>query len=490
MARYEPLPYVRQSRPRNLRLADLYLRSGEQQAESIRRSGEIQAALWGNVGNTIGQTAAQIVQAPQLAREQAARETEQAQRAKLGALQLGAAERDVTDRENFDLAMSAGGGSRQKTLAFLQDRPELYEKAKSHFDKIDTSLKQLMGDAAAGIREFGDSPEAAMAAMDDLIDQGFDERKMEQFRAAIQRDPASVKQIVNALLSQSPDPKHQQMAKPLPMIELNRDTSLFDPNQGRVVASGPQSPPPREPLPPNPTEASLAAAAAAGDRDAARALALLRAQHPPSVPAADNVLVPIVGPDGKTRYGTRQEARGSLVPSGSEKPSSGVQKRVLNFFNRAQQADKDLESMEGGIQQLDLGGQAWMQFMPNFLQTDLGQQYTQAQRAFTEARLRKDSGAAIPEAEFANDRRTYFAQPGDSKATLEQKRRARATMLASLGFEAGQALTEFTGDAEEAKALVDAYRARARKPGDQPPLQNGETVSVGGFTVRVKPKSQ
>ena len=167
MAQYTPVPYVAERRPRNLRLADLYLRSGENEAESIRRSGDIQAQLWGNVGQAVGQAASSAIMAPTVQREQAAKAAQQAQQAELGALQLGEAKRSVNERENFDLAMTSGGGSRQKTLAALKDRPELYEKAQGHFDRIDTSFKQLLGDAAAGIRDFGDTPEAAMAAMDD-----------------------------------------------------------------------------------------------------------------------------------------------------------------------------------------------------------------------------------------------------------------------------------------------------------------------------------
>lgn len=273
MAAYTPIPYVRPERPRTLRLADLYLRQGEAQAERELRAGAIKAQLFGEIGRTVGNTAAAIIQAPQVAREQEAAQAAQADAAKLRGLQLGEAERAVNDRENYEKAM--GAGSRQRTLEALKDRPELYEKAQSHFQRIDTSMKQLLGDAAAGIADFGYTPEAAIAAMDDLLDQGFDERKIEPFRAAIAKNPSAVKQIVDSLLSQSPDPRHQAMAKPKPLVELNKDTSLYDPNTGAVVAEGPKSPEPRAP---NPTEASLAAAAAAGDASAAKALKLLKDQ--------------------------------------------------------------------------------------------------------------------------------------------------------------------------------------------------------------------
>jgi hypothetical protein len=84
--------------------------------------------------------------------------------------------------------------------------------------------------------------------------------------------------------------------------------------------------------------------------------------------------------------------------------------------------------------------------MPNMLQTSEQQAYRQAQRAFTEARLRKESGAAIPESEFINDARTYFAQPGDSPQTIAQKQKARETLLAGMKFASGKAFGEFYGD--------------------------------------------
>jgi hypothetical protein len=142
------------------------------------------------------------------------------------------------------------------------------------------------------------------------------------------------------------------------------------------------------------------------------------------------------------------------------KAPTGAQNKTLGFFNRAKQAADDLETVETAISQKGLGGQAWMAAMPNALQGQAAQTYQQAQRAFTEARLRKDSGAAIPDQEFDNDRKTYFVQPGDTPATLAQKTRARSAMLASLAFEAGPALHGFYGD--EAEGLIAGYKAAAK----------------------------
>jgi hypothetical protein len=175
--------------------------------------------------------------------------------------------------------------------------------------------------------------------------------------------------------------------------------------------------------------------------------------------------------------------------SGGGKPSTGAQKRVFNFFNRAKQADEELQALEPQIAQMGLAGQTRMEWMPNMLQSQTGQSYLAAQRAFTEARLRKDSGAAIPDSEFDNDRRTYFAQPGDSPATLAQKARARAAVLSSLAFESGPALSEFYGP--EAVDLAAEYRARASKDGAQ--NAGAKPAPAGGAapkpTLRFNPKT-
>lgn len=344
-----------------------------------------------------------------------------------------------------------------------------------------TAAQAKIGELAQMVKASGYDPSAAEPVFQAIATLS------PEYAEPLQRalmEPQMLRSVTDTLITQTPGYKAPEG------FNLSEGQTRFGPD-GKPVASVPKSAPPvappqpftltpgskrfnpdgtlsaevpaATPQAPNPTEASLAMMAAQGNEPAARALAKLQALR--SQGGGSEPLVPIVGPDGKTRYGTRQEARGSLVPSGSEKPSSGVQKRVLAFFNRAQQADKDIEGMEANIQALDLGGQTWLKYAPNFAQTALGQQYTQAQRAFTEARLRKDSGAAIPSHEYTADRETYFAEPGDDPETLENKRRGRAAILASLAFESGQALGEFLGDSEEASRVVKEFRTRAETKG-------------------------
>jgi hypothetical protein len=133
------------------------------------------------------------------------------------------------------------------------------------------------------------------------------------------------------------------------------------------------------------------------------------------------------------------------------KPPTGAEKTALGFYNRAKEAVETLTIPVAGGPSLEdrvgssLISQARLK-MPNITQSDDQQAYNQAQRAFTEARLRKESGAAVPPREYENDRKTYFAQPGDSKATIDQKRRSRQAVLDGLAYQAGKAYEEFYGE--------------------------------------------
>ena len=71
--------------------------------------------------------------------------------------------------------------------------------------------------------------------------------------------------------------------------------------------------------------------------------------------------------------------------------------------------------------------------------SDSGQQYLAAKLNFITAVLRKESGAAISDTEFANEDLKYFPQPGESAATIEQKRIARKTAVESMKAQSGGA---------------------------------------------------
>jgi hypothetical protein len=136
------------------------------------------------------------------------------------------------------------------------------------------------------------------------------------------------------------------------------------------------------------------------------------------------------------------------------KPPTGAERRTLNFLMRADDASQTLNGIEDKIQKSGTASKAQMKYMPGILQTKDQQIYEQAQRQFTEARLRKDSGAAIKEEEYKADQRTYFVQPGDSDAVVKRKRLARGVILKALRQESGRAYDEFYGESANSGGAV------------------------------------
>lgn len=86
--------------------------------------------------------------------------------------------------------------------------------------------------------------------------------------------------------------------------------------------------------------------------------------------------------------------------------------------------------------------------LANFFKSEEGQRYRQAQDNWISANLRKESGAAIPEAELENERRKWFPMPGDSLAVREQKARARRDAERSMVKASGGAYQDLEDQAD------------------------------------------
>src|SRR5690606_34957396 len=71
-----------------------------------------------------------------------------------------------------------------------------------------------------------------LIALDDLIAKGFDEKQMDQYRRAIQENPQAVADLVDGLLSQSPDEAHRGMVRP------KAEPFTLSPGQQRFGADG------------------------------------------------------------------------------------------------------------------------------------------------------------------------------------------------------------------------------------------------------------
>ena len=185
----------------------------------------------------------------------------------------------------------------------------------------------------------------------------------------------------------------------------------------------------------------------------------------------DERIVQIEGPDGKAIWVRESQAEGKPAAQAA-RAVTGMERQTLAFYNRAKEADELAVQFEDTSQ--SLAREYQQQYAPNVAQTRDQQRYRQAQRAFTEARLRKESGAAIPTAEYENDARTYFAQPGDTPEVKAQKRTARQTVLNGLKFSSGRAYEEFYGEAParpstggDADSALEILKRRRQNRGPQ-----------------------
>ena len=170
------------------------------------------------------------------------------------------------------------------------------------------------------------------------------------------------------------------------------------------------------------------------------------------------------------------------------KPPTEAERRNAGFYTRAMQAAQNLDALEDKVKSMDLFEQGRLKYFPNILQPEDNQIYTSSSRQFTEARLRRDSGAAIPPHEYENDRLMYFPQPGDTKTTLDKKRQARMKVLTGLKVGAGRAAAEI--DAADAAVEQALQGTGATQPASTPTAaparpratnpQTGEVVEFDG----------
>lgn len=120
--------------------------------------------------------------------------------------------------------------------------------------------------------------------------------------------------------------------------------------------------------------------------------------------------------------------QGGIVPlPGFQKPLNDVQSKAQLFGTRMQEADKVLADLAGAGRNFStIGANApFIGGLVSSLDSEKGQMLDQAKRDFTNAVLRRESGAAIGADEFDNANKQYFPQIGDSPGVIAQKARNR-----------------------------------------------------------------
>jgi hypothetical protein len=139
----------------------------------------------------------------------------------------------------------------------------------------------------------------------------------------------------------------------------------------------------------------------------------------------------------------------------AEKPPTEGERRALGFYERMKNAEEAMSTIEEALGKMSTFDQIRLKSAPDWAQTKEGQLYWQAVRQFTEARLRKESGAAIGQSEFDYSEKTFFRQPNDDPATVARKKAARKVLMDSARRESGRAYTQAYGE-EEAPAAPAA----------------------------------
>lgn len=157
------------------------------------------------------------------------------------------------------------------------------------------------------------------------------------------------------------------------------------------------------------------------------------AQIQPVLDTAGNPMPGLyTGPDGKAHPLPR-----SAAPTEAQSNAKIYAERMK--FNeealRRLQKDYDPTSLRRLPQESPLYG-GLGDGMLRYLRSGEGNQYIDAKKNWIAAALRKESGAAISQAEYANADKQYFPQLGDGPAEIEQKRKLRelvATEMEKIG---------------------------------------------------------
>jgi hypothetical protein len=190
------------------------------------------------------------------------------------------------------------------------------------------------------------------------------------------------------------------------------------------------------------------------------------------------------------------EAARTKADAASNKPLNDVQSKALQFGTRMRAAGAVLDGLAArGVDQPGLIKRAadtvGLGTAANWTQSGEQQQVEQAQRDFINAVLRRESGAAIAESEFANARQQYFPQIGDSPEVIAQKRKNREIAAAGVLAEVPDAETRIGQVMNAANAnagpplpgqpqRVDSQQAFAALP-------SGARFVAPDGSVRVKP---
>ena len=159
-------------------------------------------------------------------------------------------------------------------------------------------------------------------------------------------------------------------------------------------------------------------------------------------------------------------APGQAPAAWGGKPPTQAQTRAAGFYNRAAETEPDITALEFEMNpnsaefakdtyMADMAEEGGLKATANAAVSPEYQRYRANSNKWISGVLRYDSGAAVPREERIMYNRTYFAQPWDTPAAVEQKRKNRAIAERSLAIAAGPGVSD-----EEVRQRADALAAQ------------------------------
>jgi hypothetical protein len=340
--------------------------------------------------------------------------------------------------EEREEALLRGGFIDQSTKLAKDRRDNMKTDADTKKTSYETVAKKLeiMGQTFGAVRA-NPTLESAMMALDYLGQNGaMEPQEVAQYKAQIQSDPSKIAALADQAFRATLDAK-EQIAK----YQTNNTggqtvTQAIDPVTGKATLTSAiqntQSPD---------NAASVAVQMRGQNMTDARARETLSATMTKPFE--------VTGEDGKPVL-VQQDKQGNIrpvqgyAPKSGGKPMTEGQAKANLFGSRMKESDRILQELEGKYSPMAVNAKMGAEKLPgvgavagavgNAMLSGEGQKAEQAQRDFVNAVLRRESGAVISDAEFANAQKQYFPQPNDKPENLAQKRRNR--QMAIQGLEA------------------------------------------------------
>ncbi len=423
-------------------IADVIGRQGQMQAELLSRQGDMAAQRWGTIGQVIGQTAGAYLQD---------RRDEPYRQAQIESLRSVAADRDASAAQRSGAVRAAEQQSKQdeafgSALQGWDGNPETLAKTAmtiygpSGLDRAKTIWEGLQAFQVdpSQIKERFELVRAqarAIQALPDAARQGAYATMREQnISLGLLRPEDAPEAYTPDVVAQWANFDAQPKAPKAPFA-VGGAVAIPDDNGGVTFQTPPQAP--QEPARPVVlSEGAILVDPATGKQ--------IAAGRPKSEPMGPQPTWQWVNRDGKELYTNR--VREGDTPANARVKATEDERKTAGFYGQMSDAIAILNELEPSLAQQELYQiqtlpQEGLVGMANRGElSEAAKRYLRAFEQFTEARLRPVSGAAINDAEYARDRRTYAKQYAETPKLAADRRSARERALDSLRKRAGAAI--------------------------------------------------